>query len=471
MKNTIKLLGAVLLFVALASCTKETRTDYLYIDCTQYMFSSEEDSISIYVNSSLEWEPQVSEDWIRVDKISDDSLRIFVLENTAKEERSGKVSIVSGYGSSEFVAYQQGDAYTGKFVNLATYWYGSISKNGKYIVTMKKDDNSELFPILINTYTGEETQYLEHTSKYSGVCAVSNDGDMFLQSSKDGMSTEILKKDGTIVEISSIPEGYFSCPRITDLSSDGTVWVGYLQNQSTRAYDPVKWINGEPEILERPDVCIYGTPSYAGAMARGCSEDGSVIYGSDWSWMQHPLVYWKNGEMFYPGYEQSETKIIDQGFGDEEAVCAMTMDASSTNISPDGRYITSSYNDYIDNKPYDYVAVIDTETGEQILMDMNDTGLGSATGLSATNDGLIFGATPAGGVSAGYVFNVNDFSTVPIDDWFETNCGMNVSSDKMVLYVSGDKNIFFGYAPVDTGMGTTYKYWYFVVDRNKLPQE
>lgn len=142
---------------------------------------------------------------------------------------------------------------------------------------------------------------------------------------------------------------------------------------------------------------------------------------------------------------------------------------SNTNISPDGRYITSFYYEVSDSGQYDtYAAIFDTETYKQIVLDPSITGQVSSTGMSATDGGLIFGATPARGVQEGYVYDLNDMSTTRLDEWFLENTGMHISSDRMVLYASADMNIFFGIRYINMGLGTVYKPWYFILDKDKL---
>lgn len=446
-------MGIAAAVLSVLSCKQEQTVDYLSLGVTSYTFSNTVDSVKFKVESSSDWEVSNDNEWVKYRKIGTDSLVVAVADNSEGEQRNGRITVISGQLSAEMSLSQFGMTYNGSFVDFSDCWSTAISKNGRYVGTMKKDDRDpkKVYPILIDTYTGEKKEF-QDILDFLNVYAVGNDGVLYLNTSNQ-IETKILQLDGTVQDI-RLPEGY-GYPNVQDLSSDGTIWVGYCRNISTNKFEPVRWTNGEAEILEAPEVCLYGTPSTSGTMARGCSDDGSVIYGSEWSWMQHPVVYWKNGEMSYPGYEFSEN--------DGETYYAMTLDAERTNISPNGRYITSNYSGTL--------AVVDTDMGIQILLDASVTGLSSTTGITATDNGLIFGATPAMGVTSGYVFNLNDDSAIPIDQWFMDNYGVHMSGDRMVTRVSSDGNVYFGYRPHNAGMGTTYKYWYFVVDRNKLPQE
>lgn len=475
MKRLMIYISALLSFLMVFSCREELQTpDYIRLSRTSYTFSDGKDSLDIRVECSGEWSASVEGDWISINRIGEDTLRVLVEVNEDMESRSGRVEFKYKDCAASFSAEQFGITYKGRFVEISdnSNTKASISKNGRYIGLMKSvvDDNGEMgvSPFLIDTESGEMISFEEINGDYQ-INAVGSDASIVLYISNEDKT--MLLKDGKLNEI-KIPEGYRS-QQVYSMSLDCSIMVGFCQNISTRKYHPVKWTNGEPEILESPDVNIYGAESYGGTMARGCSDDGSVIYGSEWSGMRHPLVYWKGGKMFYSGYDYSEKVIINSPiYGEYEEVCAMTVDASNTNISPDGRYITSTYNDYRDNgsgsmEEYNYVAVIDTQTGVQILLDDSMTGLSSVAGITITDEGTIFGATPSKGCSAGYVIDLASGFSVPLDQWFLEKYGVHLSYDRIVEYIGMDENIFFGWRTIDLGMGSVLKYWYYKVDDNK----
>lgn len=439
------------LFAALAafSCAKEEKTDYLTLGQTSYVFSKGEDTVTIAVNCSGEWNVDNTNDWLAYEKVTEDSLTIIAAANAGNEERSGVLSVVSAAGLKvDFSVSQFGLTYSGRLEDFTEYWDAKISRDGHYFVVMHKcEDNVKLlYPTLIDTYTGERTEFKD-VKDYSSVVAVANDGSIFLYES-GGESKMAVLNNGEINDV-QVPEGFRS-PKIEAVSGDGSIWVGYVSRNGKSGYVPARWVNGEFEELEAPEHNLYGGET-SGTMARGCSADGSVIYGSEWSWMQHPVVYWKDGEMYYPGYEYSEMK------GDY--VAAMVLNAENTNISDDGRYITSTYNDSVDG---DRVAVVDTQTGQMFVLD-NTEGLG---GLHVTNDGKIFAAPSGGGYSCSVV-DLNEGGVVSLSDWFMANYNLNISDNRIVRHVADNGNIFFGFKIVNSGSGAMAKYWYLVVDKNK----
>lgn len=455
----------IVLFLALSaavSCSKVENVEFLTLECTSWMFSKGDDSVVVKVNSSSpDWEFSSSKDWIKVNRVGDDSIKIIVTANEDKDVRSGSVTVTVESVSADFKVEQFGNTYNGVFVDLIKNWSYAISRNGRYVATTLKDAENQ-WPVLIDIFTGEQKEFKDVTG-FESVCAVSNEGVIFLRSTS--MKAGIVK-DGQFSEI-PVPEGY-EYPTVECVSADGTIWGGYVTRKGERGKKPAKWVNGVMELLESPEYAVDGRESYGGAMIRGCSDDGSVMYGSEWSGNRHPLAYWKDGKLYYPGYEFMEKKIVEDPYGDYEDYCVMVMDASNTNISPDGRYITSFYYEVTDSGYDTYAAIFDTETYKQIVLDPGVTGQTSSTGMSVTDGGLVFGATPARGVQEGYVYDLNDMSTTRLDEWFLENTGMHISSDRMVLYASADMNIFFGIRYINMGLGTVYKPWYFILDKDKL---
>lgn len=437
------------LFAALAafSCAKEEKTDYLTLGQTSYVFSKEEDTVTIAVNCSGEWNVDNTNDWLTYEKVTEDSLTIIAAANTGNEERSGVLSIVSTAGlQADFSVSQFGLTYSGRLEDFTEYWDARISRNGHYFVIMHKhpDDARQLYPTLIDTYTGKRTEFMD-IRDYTTVDAVANDGTMFLSC---GTTPSVIVKEGKVEEI-NVPEE-FNAPKIEAITGDGRIWVGYVYRNGGGGFTPARWVNGEFEELEAPEHNLYGGET-SGTMARGCSADGSVIYGSEWSWMQHPVVYWKDGEMYYPGYEYSEMK------GDY--VAAMVLNAENTNISDDGRYITSTYDDSVDGNR---VAVVDTQTSQMFVLD-EPAGMG---GIHVMNDGTIFAAS-SGGAFSGSVVNMGTGEVMSVNEWFMKNYNLNISDDRIVNHVADNGNIFFGYKLVNSGLGVMTKYWYLVVDKNK----
>ena len=129
-------------------------------------------------------------------------------------------------------------------------------------------------------------------------------------------------------------------------------------------------------------------------MARGCSADGSVIYGSTWDNLDYGMLYWKDGKVDWVGSDVREVRTvqIENGIGemiDYNIVNGMICTAELTNISPNGRWIAGTYRteDYPSPRNYvqaRYPAFFNTETGTTTIV--KDFGEGSAAHV--TDDGL-----------------------------------------------------------------------------------
>lgn len=470
MKKIYMILLAAAALIA-ASCTVEEKQDYITLDKMAYTFSNGEDSITVAVNSTGAWEYQIQGDWITAEPVGEDSLMIRVSANEGEEPRSGKVSFVTTFGSADFLVEQFGYIYNGKFVDLVELQNAVMSRSGDFVAGMKYNvEDGSYTAVIIDTRTGEQTENSE-LQGFSEISSISDDGSVIVLQNSNGIESSILQ-NGEVVEV-RVPENCDG-PRISAISADGTVWVGYTQSSVDRGYVPVVWRNGEPEILDRPETDLWDSEIYS-VMARGCSADGSVIYGSDWS--SYGLIYWKDGKMFYPGKDflEKKTVIIESWWGtmETEANCAITMYATSTNISPDGKYIVSDYSDYItetEGEPateYYYAAAVNTETNELVKFMSSDTGIASTAGITADNNGIMFGATPAQGVAEGLVFNLNDMTSYTVPQWFEQTYGIQMGADRIVTQVSPDNNVYLGWKAVPTALGMSYKSWYFIVDMDK----
>lgn len=74
--------------------------------------------------------------------------------------------------------------------------------------------------------------------------------------------------------------------------------------------------------------------------------------------------------------------------------------------------------------------------------------MSDAMGITADDNGLVFGGTPAmiggGGGMEGYVFNASDDTYMSLPEWFMQNYGIVIDKDRLVYKVSSDMKTFFG---------------------------
>lgn len=464
--NKITKLMAASALMLMIGCQNENNTpEHLDLSLLSYTFEAvKADSVMIGVNCRNEWDFAIQGDWITAEKIGKDSLLVKSLANDSQEARNATVSISSGNLTADFQADQMGKYFSGYMFDFPISSNGCMSKGGKfagyvdtrmengnyvaraYVIDIEKRETKEI-PLPKNTQsgTGQDFNFMQ---------AISDDGKIIIF--KDNRSSQSsVYVDGEYVEL-PLPDGCrYAKPE--DMSGDGSVIVGYCHDREG-LYQPIKWTNFECEALERPTNNAGGSGAAPGTMARGCSADGSVIFGSEWRHMG--LVYWtEDGSLHNPGVDYAEITV-----GETMNYVSRIVKYSETfGISNDGRYIGSYYADMTagDGSENDYPVIIDTKTGNvNILKEM--------TGISVTtisNDGTVFGGYPTFGMSSGCVLDTDNIKSINLSEWFKDNYGIDISSsNRFVTQVSKDSKVISGYKMINGGMGLLYPTWIISLD-------
>lgn len=469
MKTVSKYIFALILSLSALACTKTIEQDQIYLSHSSFTFKAIGESLEIGVDANVEWDIVNDLDWITVGEKTDTSIVITAEANEVDQSRDGVIRFVAGNAQKLLSVSQLNKSFSGKFEDISTLARVNFSKNGRYyggfrIEYLSDGNTSVYYPTIVDCYTGEVKKY-ESGQGYNEIRALSDDGKIFVITLDSGGTIVYNNGSKTTLEMSG-----YTWINVEAMSTDGSVMVGYAQNSETRSYVPVRWTNMQPEILEVPEVNAFGDQLWNGVMARGCSEDGSVVYGSEWD--AEGLIYWRDGKMYYPGKDYSEKKkvILESWWGIEEVYCIITKTAEPYSISPNGKYIAASYNDYKPNGDQpatilNYAVVIDTETNEAHFIKSDE--VQQLTGLSVDNDGICYGGSPAAGVSEGYVMDYKTSSVTPISDWMLNRYGVVVDMDRLILGVSSDNNIMYGWKPTLTLLGVQYNSWYYIVDPEK----
>lgn len=450
-KFLIAILSGILLFT---SCTENQNTDNLWTSISSYTFGSKGgEKIGISVKSSGEWTVQPSVDWILTETINKDSLVISANANETGEYRNGTVTVTTGTAVSEILIEQMDDRFNGLIVDLPfTPIYGAaISNNGRYVAGVIHElvgaNEWKRTPLVIDLQTGEKT-YWEPSEKYLGVQAISDDAKtiIFADIPNDKFFLNI---NGIEQEI-NIPEEY-SKAKISSISSDGSVMVGYCQKDFF--YLPIKWVNGEPEILDYPTDTPSGFELTNGCMARGCSADGNVIYGSEWD--SFGLMYWINNELNYISRDISTPDGMN-------IVPSIILAAESTNISNNGNYISTSYGTIWEKKP----AIIDTRKNEYTIIETISDGCGQGV----SNNGEFFIGSPSIGNLYGHIYDINTNTTYSTSEWFKEKYSITISDDRIITKTNSSNTVFFGVrAQSVEGMGSpNYNYWYIIPEQDAM---
>ena len=451
-KITIYAILAAVLSITASSCTKESMS-YLNLSVNSYTFGfAGDDTLEVTVSSSeSDWTATPGNNLVSVEKTGKDVAVITMLPNETSEYVTSEVIFKAGGIEKKLYIDQRPKSYRGISKDFQIYTRGAMSRNGKWIAYMTNEHEAWL----IDTETGEETALEEppypgsSSSHYNGLRCISDDA-RYIVFDHDGNAITTMTIDGEVYDIKT-PDGYVDA-KIEAMSGDGSVWVGFVKMENVVGYYPCRWIDGEPEILERPEFMIDGvTPAFAGTMARGCSDDGSIIYGSEWD--SFLLVYWKDGQLVNIGQENgeqvsSEGLILSSGLKSE---------SQNTSISPDGRYVGCKYGMGGSNGAVP--ALVDTQTGRYQTMDFD------GAVLTIGPDGTVFGASPSYGVSQGWVLDFDNNTSVALEDWLQQKHGIMINGGRMVTDVSSDGKVLLGYRIEVGAFGASYPYWFIRLEK------
>lgn len=450
----MKRLLYVLFGIIAVSCSVEPQ-DYISIGYNQHTISYAADTFYVNVKSSSDWEVNSEAEWISVEKKNADTAIVAVSENITAAAREAQVYFSGKAEECVLTVEQLGSSFMGRFEDMHYFVEEpAISRNGRYVAGM--ENGSELtvsfIPVIIDTYTGERERW-EETSDYKRVLAISDDRSLIVFLNSIDEASVTIWKDGEWITPDPLYEG--SAAYISDISADGSVWVGFIVSpygSNRMTYLPAKWINGEPEVLDLPESGLYGTPLYSGGMARGCSADGSVVYGSEWD--TSGLLCWKDGQMYYPAKDYLE--VTEEGYNR-----SLFKYAVSCSISQNGRYVSTVYTDWVGTA---YPAVYDTENHEVYIIDSSQ--LDNADGIAVDNDGLVYAGAPAMGSLNGYVCDYKSQTSVLFSEWAKSELDFLSSDNRMVYRISTDGNVYFGNVACITGIGLQHVWWYLVVNPN-----
>lgn len=473
MKKIMNFIAAAALLLADASCTKTVINDYVVPSVSSYDFDAEGGSFTIGIEaSSASWDASGWDSWIEVEINKEEGTIVLTAQaNDTGMPRETSVQLICGEASSEISLSQLYEGFKGNFTDMHEYGDKPVfSKNGRFYATydveyLSDGNTAVVIPIIVNAETGEKT-VLEGSTEYKDMKAVNNDGTMI--SIMTSLASVVLKNGEPLsLEVS----GYKNV-NVEGFNGDGSIMVGYAQEAEGRKYVPIKWTDLTPEILPVPETNMNGLSLNNGAMARGCSEDGSVIYGSEWD--TQGVIYWKDGQMTYIAQETAITRtvLISNMFTGEleesEKTAFLKKNAERYCISPNGRYIACTFYDYFTDESgespstnINYPAIIDTETGTAVLF--GEAGFQKAMGMFASNDGVLFGNSTDSGDAKGYIFNIGSQSAVPVSEWLMSQYGIVTDDNRYIMNMSSDGKTLGGWRVESGATGTSYPGWYYIL--------
>ena len=440
------------------SCTESLEQEFINLSVNEYTFDHTGNEILMVkvTTNAGEWEAETADSFITIERHGKDSIEVTAKPNDSNNSLHGQIVFRAGNVENELRIEQMPAMFKGTFMDLPVTCIGTLSRNGRYYAyvntILQSDGTYDDIVVIMDFETGETSSFDPPVCDggegiYDSAAAISDDGrSMILEHRGNSLSQLIV--DGEKVKL-GCRTGYYS-PYIANFSADGSVVVGSCKREGdpNRSEIPCKWVNGEHIILEMPETDALGIELYNGVYLRGCSDDGSVIFGSEWS--TFGLVYYKDDVMYNIGIDNCELDT------DGSIESLIYMKASRNNISPDGKYITTTYR----KGGIVYPVLINTVTNTFKYMESApDCG-----GCAVTDEGLVFCATPATLASSGTVIDFNTGDIMTVEEWFLSEKGIILSNSRWVDQISTDGKLFGGRKFQSNNAGIQYPYWFIRVE-------
>lgn len=467
MKNTILYKSIFLLSAALSIFTScETiEEQYINVDVDHITFMAEPDgNKTIKVDSyNGAWEVDTRKtdlSWLTIVEKNTTSLILSAKVNDTGFPLNTTITLVAGDATKDIqvdqmikdngiARYRLMDKFVRTVIspsgNYAGGFYTSFDENGDfvfqpYIIDMATDKWN-----LVGTYT--QSMFV-----LQDAATITDSGELFLTDGDHGGCIKFSMKEAGDYKIIPRPANSITLPEVTCSAENGNVWVGYgvkeIPGNDTR-YFPIKWTNEVPEELEVPELNYRNQEHVAGVMARGCSLDGSVIYGTTWDNDDSGMVYWKDGKVDYVWRENIRDSYYDLGNG--EILPYRLVDGMVTfgmipyQASASGKYICGTFRTEEMNAARTQVtftycpAFFNTETKELFKFTEKD---GSA--MCALDSGIGFIGTPSQFTSSGYVVEIETNVILgTIQEWIYEKYGIRIPAG-YPNYISPDGSIMLG---------------------------
>lgn len=470
--------------VALSACGQEAQEQLQYVSLSQAgctFFSTDNEPLAVTVETSpAQWAAEASASWVKAEPGEDGTTLVLSVEdNDGDAERKAAVTVTAGQASQTITVYQLApDLSINRFRKERMFQNGGVvSPSGKYIggfTNKAMEDNTwEYYPVIIDTETGEKIKLGPFPSalfKCSQPFAITDYGQLFISDHENGGSV-IFDLNGDYM-LSSIPEGCTNRGNVMGVSGDGSKWVGYATSEKQEGerigqYRPIIWEDGEARMLSMPEKNFKGEDFSVGAMARGISADGSVIYGTTWDNSDGAMIYWKDGKVKYVGEDVHEIKSVTIPYpeGDETFYYAngIVSQAEIYKMSPSGNWIAGAYQEItVNTDDYSTVAsscpaFYNTETETTVVLEEYS----GAKGVHVTDGGIAFIALPMAG---GEVYDLNAGVAIgTVAEWVYSEYGLIIPSDIFIKSVSPDGRVVLGTGTEQpAGMKGRIYPWYII---------
>ncbi len=288
-KTVLLILGAAMFAV---SCSEETiQTEIILSEAGFSLLPSGEEIKEIKVTTDLEWKASTESKWLTLEQ-TETTLSVSATKNEERSDRLAQILVSTSAGSEIiYVVQMSGSNEFGMGSTNAHFSFGAISPKGTYLVGCELNLSSNRYDIIqVNTKTNlvKVLYTLPQDDAYYFVAAADDFGNVFM-SDELGWFGYYVTAEGKRREY-ILPDNFVG-GSVNEVSQDGYTWVG-AGSIDGGGVVALKWVNGEPTVLELPELMKIGEIVHNITMwdALGCSADGSIVYGR--SLIDQTALYW-----------------------------------------------------------------------------------------------------------------------------------------------------------------------------------
>ena len=480
MKNILSktVLALGITAMVMAGCTENGTSEkqYVYLSdavCTFQSAGNEPFTITVET-SPAEWTVTPGASWVTAEQSGND-LVLTAADNADGMERTTTISITAGQAEQTITVIQlSDDSLPMRFRKLAEFHSAVISPNGKWVggyYSYAEEGDAALHRfIFIDLETDERIElgpYPESLMFPTTVECITDTGILYAVDANGGMKAfDVTEQNYYEVEVPGVDAATLG---LGNVSADGTFWVGWAMVNSH--YRPYVCENGTATMLPLPEKDFRDVP-YDGddfdLMARGFSEDHSIIYGTTWDNKDFGRIYWDaDRNVHFVGEDVRKVTTIQRpdGYGgtyDYNIVDGMISWAGQYQISPNGRWIAGTFRTETavdDGNSIEQTfspAFYDVENNKTYIM----SEYGDGSGMVVTDDGIGFIGTPSLYTSSCQVVKIETGESLgTLQQYILDLYGIYMPSGYLV-YLTPDKEIWWGATFETEGIVASAPNWY-----------
>ena len=480
MKNILSktVLALVITAMVMAGCTEKGTSEkqYVYLSdavCTFQSAGNEPFTITVET-SPAEWTVTPGASWVTAEQSGND-LVLTAADNADGMERTTTISITAGQAEQTITVIQlSDDSLPMRFRKLAEFHSSVISPNGKWVggyYSYAEEGDAALYRIIfIDLETDERIElgpYPESLMFLTSVECITDTGILYAVDANGGMKAfDVNEQNYYEVEVPGVDAATLG---LGNVSADGTFWVGWAMVNSH--YRPYVCENGTATMLPLPEKDFRDVP-YDGddfdLMARGFSEDHSIIYGTTWDNKDFGMIYWDaDRNVHFVGEDVRKVTTIQRpdGYGgtyDYNIVDGMISWSGQYQISPNGRWIAGTFRTETavdDGNSIEQTfspAFYDVENNKTYIM----SEYGDGSGMVVTDDGIGFIGTPSLYTSSCQVVKIETGESLgTLQQYILDLYGIYMPSGYLV-YLTPDKEIWWGATFETEGIVASAPNWY-----------